>query len=97
VLAFLLLLSLISGSKSQEPSAALPRGQLVEKVTCASDPNQSYALYLPSNYDKNRKWPVLYALDPGARGAGWMKFPQCGSIAVDFAFATTAATNLPKV
>jgi predicted esterase len=47
---------------------ALPQGQLVEKVTCARDPNQSYALYLPRNYDKNRKWPILYALDPGARG-----------------------------
>jgi predicted esterase len=43
-------------------------GQVVEKVTCARDPNQSYALYLPRNYDKSRKWPVLYAFDPGARG-----------------------------
>jgi predicted esterase/Flp pilus assembly protein TadD len=66
VLAFLLLLSLISGS--QEPQTAVPLGQLVEKVTCARDPNQSYALYLPRNYDKSRKWPVLYAFDPGARG-----------------------------
>ncbi|HEX7773991.1 MAG TPA: hypothetical protein VF435_16330, partial [Pyrinomonadaceae bacterium] len=24
--------------------------------------------YLPSNYTPNRKWPVLYAFDPGARG-----------------------------
>lgn len=47
---------------------AVPLGQLVEKVTCARDPNQSYALYLPRNYDKGRKWPVLYAFDPGARG-----------------------------
>ena len=46
----------------------MPLGQLVEKVACARDPNQSYALYLPRNYDKNRKWPVLYAFDPGARG-----------------------------
>jgi len=47
---------------------AVPLGQLVEKVTCARDPNQSYALYLPRNYDKSRKWPVLYAFDPSARG-----------------------------
>jgi len=68
VLAFLLLLSLVFGASPQEPSIAVPLGQLVEKVTCARDPNQSYALYLPRNYDKSRKWPVLYAFDPGARG-----------------------------
>ena len=66
MLAFLLLLSLLSG-KPQEPPT-VPLGQLVEKVTCTRDPSQSYALYLPKNYDKNRKWPVLYALDPVARG-----------------------------
>jgi predicted esterase len=65
VLAFLLLLSIFG---VQEPSTAVPQGQLIEKVICAGDPNQSYALYLPRNYDKNRKWPVLYAFDPGARG-----------------------------
>jgi len=68
VRVILLLLSLASGSSSQEPSTPVPLGQLVEKVTCARDPNQSYALYLPPNYNKSRKWPVLYAFDPGARG-----------------------------
>jgi predicted esterase len=68
VLAFLLLLTLISHDHSQQISTDLPLGQVVEKVTCARDANQSYALYLPKNYDKSRKWPVLYAFDPGARG-----------------------------
>lgn len=49
-------------------SADLPTGQLIEKVACANDATQSYALYLPSNYSPNRKWPVLYAFDPVARG-----------------------------
>ena len=37
-------------------------------MTCAGDPDQTYALYLPSNYSPEKKWPVLYAFDPGARG-----------------------------
>jgi len=68
VLAFVLLLSLLSGVRPQDSPLSFPQGQLIEKVTCARDPNQSYALYLPAHYDKNRKWPVLYAFDPGARG-----------------------------
>ena len=49
-------------------SEAIPRGQIVERVEALSDSSQSYALYLPSNYTPNRKWPVLYAFDPAARG-----------------------------
>lgn len=55
-----------STSYGQTPE--LPKGQIVERVVCLNDPNQSYAQYLPSNYSPDRKWPVLYAFDPGARG-----------------------------
>ncbi len=46
----------------------LPRGEVIEKVTCKADPQQSYSLFLPSRYDREKKWPILYAFDPGARG-----------------------------
>ena len=46
----------------------IPKGQIVERVEALNDPSETYALYLPSNYTPDRKWPVLYAFDPGARG-----------------------------
>ena len=46
----------------------IPKGQIVERLECVNDSSQSYALYLPANYTPDRKWPILYALDPGARG-----------------------------
>jgi predicted esterase len=49
-------------------TSSIPRGHLVERVEALNDSSQSYALYLPSNYTPDRKWPVLYAFDPGARG-----------------------------
>ena len=49
-------------------TTGLPKGQLIERVVCVNNPDQSYALYLPSNYSPDRKWPILYAFDPGARG-----------------------------
>ena len=60
----LALLPLAELAYSQTPAA----GQIVEKVVCAADSTQSYALYLPSSYSQNKRWPVLYAFDPGARG-----------------------------
>jgi predicted esterase len=40
-----------------------PRGQVVERVVVAGAPSQSYALYLPSAYTREKLWPVLYMLD----------------------------------
>lgn len=46
----------------------MPRGQIVDEVKCATDPAQSYALYLPSNYSPDRAWSLLVAFHPAARG-----------------------------
>jgi len=59
---------LLAHSATPAQTDSLPRGQIVERVEALNDSSQSYALYLPSNYTPDRKWPVLYAFDPGARG-----------------------------
>ena len=46
----------------------LPRGTVIDKVVCARDQAQSYALYVPAGYSADREWPVIFAFDPGARG-----------------------------
>jgi len=46
----------------------LPAGQIIDRVTCAADPSQSYALFVPAGYTPSRPWPVIFAFDPGARG-----------------------------
>lgn len=44
-------------------------GQLTPKVAIKADPQQTYALYVPSHYDASKRWPVVYIYDAGARGA----------------------------
>jgi hypothetical protein len=39
-----------------------------DTVKCRSDINQSYALYLPAQYDSKKSWPVIFIFDPGAKG-----------------------------
>jgi len=55
--------------KAAAPGQELPRGSVIERVACAGVPGQSYALYLPSGYTRDRAWPILYAFDPGGQGA----------------------------
>src|SRR6266545_1362234 len=63
-LALLLFVTGASFARAQE----LPRGTIVDSVTCAGDSAQTYALYLPSNYSPERSWSVLMAFHPSARG-----------------------------
>ena len=49
-------------------AAELPAGQIVDRVACAADPSQSYALFVPADYTPSRVWPVIFAFDPGGRG-----------------------------
>ena len=63
-----LLVSLSPPSQATQQTNAIPKNQIVKKLECLNDSSQSYALYLPSNYTPDRKWPILYALDPGVRG-----------------------------
>lgn len=61
----------VPAAKAPVPRAAepaLPRGQLIEKVTCKDAPDQSYALYLPSRYTPDHGWPILYAFDDREHG-----------------------------
>lgn len=45
----------------------LPKGELIEKVICSADTTQTYAFYIPSNYNKANPSPILYIFEPAAR------------------------------
>ncbi|HEY7162052.1 MAG TPA: hypothetical protein VH815_12375 [Acidobacteriota bacterium] len=48
--------------------AEFPTGKIIEKVECQQAPGFSYALYLPSSYQSDKTWPVLFCYDPRANG-----------------------------
>jgi predicted esterase len=62
------LVVLLAHSAAHAQTESMPKGQVVDRIEALNDSSQSYALYLPSNYTPDRKWPILYAFDPGARG-----------------------------
>jgi tetratricopeptide (TPR) repeat protein len=65
---FILCCYLTLGSSLITAQDEVKNGVILDKVVCRQSPNHSYALYLPSNYSPDRSWPILYALDPAARG-----------------------------
>lgn len=71
ILTMILFMAMIPASHGQpvgDFDAIKARGAVVNSVTCLADSKQSYALYLPSQYSPDRRWPIIYAFDPFARG-----------------------------
>lgn len=67
----MLIFVLLAGFAAAQTSVSVPaqpRGKVIDSVACLGNPAQSYALYLPSNYSPDRRWPIIYAFDPFARG-----------------------------
>jgi dienelactone hydrolase len=56
-------------TQAPAPTTHLETGQVLPRVPCAANPQQSYALYLPSNYSADRQWPLVLSSDPAARGS----------------------------
>jgi predicted esterase len=44
------------------------KDQITDTVRCRDSAGQSYALYLPAQYDNKKNWPVILIFDPAARG-----------------------------
>jgi len=63
---------LVTSSPSLSAQAESPEvfalGVAIPKVTTLVDSQQSYALYLPTSYSREKIWPVVYVFDPAARG-----------------------------
>src|SRR5213075_1314444 len=67
-LVFIALAILWCGAATAQASEPFSPGKVIPKVTCAGNSQQSYALYLPSQFSPNKRWPIIYAFDPAARG-----------------------------
>lgn len=65
----MLMCACLSARASLPPSQELTKGAVIERVVCRLDAQQNYALYLPSSYAPNKRWPIVYCFDPAARGA----------------------------
>ena len=80
----------------------LPAGQIIDRVTCAADASQSYALFVPADYTPSRSWPVVFAFDPGGRGRVPVEryhaaAEQYGYIVVGSNNSRNGGTEFPKV
>ena len=66
-LIYLIVALAVIPAAAEVPPLEAPIGEMVEGIACASDPTQTYTLYIPSSYTSDRRWPVLLIFDPRGR------------------------------
>jgi dienelactone hydrolase len=74
----------------QKPASPVP-GQTDNHRSCAKNPDQTYALYVPSTYTPEKKWPIVYAFDPSARGERPVEALKAG--AEKYGYIVAASNN----
>ncbi len=90
-LSLLVVLALLLMHADAKAGDELPRGQVIEKVACRAGSSQSYALYLPSAWTPGRHLPILYCVDPGARGK--VPVELCSEAAEKYGWIVVGSNN----
>lgn len=82
----------VQKSKTEIPAKENFRtGQLIDRVVCKNDSNQSYALYLPSTYTIKKTYPVIYTFD--AHGTGKLPVSKYKELAEKYGYIIAGSNN----
>lgn len=64
---------------------------LTDTVKCGDDANQRYCIYIPSNYNASKKWPVVFYFDP--HGVGDLPVKLYKDLAEKYGFIIAGTYN----
>jgi predicted peptidase len=68
VMGSLLVWMMISSFQSSAQDFNFIHGMVMDSIPVKTSMDTNYSLYLPSNYNASKKWPLLYVFEPAARG-----------------------------
>ncbi len=73
------------------PLRAQMPGRVVDSATVAADTAQKFAVYYPSSYSTNARWPLLFVMDP--RGRAMLALRLFAPAAEKFGFVVLSSYN----
>jgi hypothetical protein len=76
---------------SGAPLKPLKKGVVIDSVICSDDSSQIYSIYLPTNYDTTKKWPIIYFFDP--HGVGNLPVKLYKDLAEKYGFVIAGTYN----
>ena len=64
----LLVLTLCTTFFSTAQQLVLKKGAIIDAITVNDSISENFALYLPTNFDTSKKWPIIFVYDMQGRG-----------------------------
>ncbi|MBZ9728809.1 hypothetical protein LB467_03845 [Salegentibacter sp. JZCK2] len=55
---------------SNSQDLEIPLGKIVDSIPITDTTTNSFTLYLPQNFNKEKQWPIIFVFDPHGRGRG---------------------------
>ena len=74
-----------------QTDSAIQTGKVIESVVIKNHTDQSYAVFLPSNYTTEKSWPTVFCLDP--RGRGKVAIDRFVSAAEKYGYVVFCSNN----
>jgi len=94
-LKYSLLLFLLIGSNAlSAQNLSLKKGAVVDSLPINDSISESFAMYLPTNYSVDKKWPIVFILDNEGRGINVARL--FSSAAEEQGYLLVASNNISK-
>jgi predicted esterase len=91
LIASLLLTTFCHPAEAQDQSAAFQPGELSSDITSVHDPDQRYAVFIPSSYNQRDPHPIMFLMDP--RGRAMIPLELFRRAAEDYGFILMSSYN----
>jgi predicted esterase len=91
VAACLLAVAGFAGAQSPQPRPDSLPGRTIARATSGPDTSQTFAIYLPSAYSTQRKWPAIFVMDP--RGRAMLGLALFAPAAEKYGFVVISSYN----
>lgn len=72
------------GKEKKVEATALSAGKINAGIKCGSGANETYDIYLPNNFSKEKNWPLIIAFDP--QGDGGLPLENYKNLADKYGF-----------
>ncbi len=73
------------------PGQGISIGEIEERVVCEQDTTQTYAAYIPTEYNNSETWPIVYVFEPAARGS--LPVTKYKDVAEELGFIIVCSNN----
>jgi tetratricopeptide (TPR) repeat protein len=93
IILLVLIISMAFPARMLAGKMPFPKGKVTSPVICDADSLHTYSVYLPSYFDEEEVWPVIFIFDPAGLGKQAMEYFAPGAEEFGYILAASNTTE----